>query len=92
LFGSHLLAAVLALTPAGAAGPPHVTAARASSAPLIDGRLDDAVWQTALPTDSFTQSFPFDGAAPSERTRVRVLYDETAVYFGFRSTRHWSSG
>jgi len=74
---------VLALTPAGAAGPPHVTAARAPSAPLIDGRLDDAVWQTALPTDSFTQSFPFDGAAPSERTRVRVLYDETAVYFGF---------
>jgi len=74
---------VLALAPAAAAGPPHLTAARASSAPLIDGRLDDAVWQTALPTESFTQSFPFDGAAPSERTRVRVVYDEAAVYFGF---------
>lgn len=60
-----------------------MTAVRASSAPLIDGRLDDAVWQTALPTESFTQSFPFDGAAASEHTRVRVLYDEAAIYFGF---------
>ena len=81
--GPLLLAALLALTPAQGAGPPHLTAVRAATAPLIDGRLDDAVWQTAAVADSFTQSFPFDGGTPSERTRVRVLYDEAAIYFGF---------
>ncbi|MFL5307876.1 MAG: DUF5916 domain-containing protein [Polyangia bacterium] len=81
--GPLILAALLALTPAQGAGPPHLTAIRAAAAPLIDGRLDDAVWQTAAVADSFTQSYPLDGAAPSEHTRVRVLYDEAAIYFGF---------
>ncbi|HVT10371.1 MAG TPA: DUF5916 domain-containing protein [Polyangia bacterium] len=81
--GPLLLAALLALTPAEGAGPPHLTAVRAATAPLIDGRLDEPVWQTAAVADSFTQSFPFDGGPPSERTRVRVLYDEAAIYFGF---------
>ena len=78
-----LLAAALALAPAAGASPPHLTAARATSAPLIDGRLDEHVWQTAATTETFTQSFPFDGGKPSEQTRVRVLYDEAAIYFGF---------
>jgi hypothetical protein len=83
LFGPLLFAAAMALTPTGAPGPPHLEPGRAAAAPLIDGRLNDPVWQTAPETDSFTQSFPLDGARPSERTRVRVLYDSSAIYFGF---------
>ncbi len=83
MFGHLLLAAALALTPTPGAGPPHLTAGPAAKPPLIDGRLDDAVWQTAPATESFTQSYPLDGGAPSEHTRVRVLYDEAAIYFGF---------
>ena len=33
---------------------------------------------------AFTQSFPFDGGSPSEKTLLRVLYDETAIYVGFQ--------
>ena len=62
---------------------PHVAAVRASKPPLIDGRLDDAVWQTAAATDAFTQQVPFDGSPPSERTQMRILYDEDAIYFSF---------
>ena len=62
---------------------PHLAAVRASKPPLIDGRLDDAVWQTAAATDAFTQQSPFDGSKPSERTQMRVLYDEDAIYFSF---------
>ena len=54
-----------------------------SKPPLIDGRLDDAAWQAATPTDAFTQQSPFDGAKPSERTQLRVLYDDEALYFSF---------
>jgi hypothetical protein len=62
---------------------PHLAAVHTSRAPLIDGRLDDRVWQVATVTDAFTQQSPFDGAPPSERTQLRVLYDEDAIYFGF---------
>jgi len=61
----------------------HFAAVRASRPPLIDGRLDDAVWQTATATDAFTQQVPFDGSPPSERTQMRILYDEDAIYFSF---------
>jgi hypothetical protein len=62
---------------------PHLAAVRTNRPPLIDGRLDDAAWQLAAPTDAFTQQFPFDGSKPSERTQLRVLYDDDAIYFGF---------
>jgi uncharacterized protein DUF5916 len=78
-----LLAALLALTPDQHQAPPHLAAIRTPAAPLIDGRLDDAVWRAAPGTDAFTQSFPLDGAHPSERTVLRVLYDDTALYLGF---------
>jgi hypothetical protein len=62
---------------------PHLAVARASKPPLIDGRLDDAAWQTAAASDAFTQQSPFDGSKPSERTEMRVLYDDDALYIGF---------
>jgi hypothetical protein len=65
------------------AAPPHLLAARASQAPVIDGRLDDEAWRGAVATDAFTQQYPFDRQAPSERTVLRVLYDDDAIYVGF---------
>ena len=36
-------------------------------APRVDGHLDDAAWSTIPANDTFTQSFPNDGAVPSGR-------------------------
>ncbi|HMC93202.1 MAG TPA: carbohydrate binding family 9 domain-containing protein, partial [Polyangia bacterium] len=74
---------MLALAPDQQAAPPHLIAVQTSTPPLIDGQLDDAVWGVTPGASAFTQSFPFDGGKPSERTLVRVLYDETAIYIGF---------
>jgi hypothetical protein len=65
-----------------AAAVPHLAAARADRPPKLDGRLDDVVWQKAAPSDAFTQKMPVDGRAPSDRTVVRVLYDDDNVYVG----------
>jgi hypothetical protein len=62
---------------------PHLPAVRAAQPPKIDGRLDDLVWQSATGSDAFTQQSPYDGAPPSEHTRVKVLYDDDALYVGF---------
>jgi hypothetical protein len=61
---------------------PHVIATRTAKPPVIDGRLDDPVWQTAPPSDDFVQHFPDEGAPATERTTVRVLYDDRNVYVG----------
>lgn len=63
--------------------PPHLVAAPARTPPAIDGKLDEAAWNDAPATTAFTQKFPSEGAAPSDRTTLRVLYDADAIYVGF---------
>jgi hypothetical protein len=74
---------VVAEAPALVAEPPHLAAVRATAAPDIDGKLDDAIWRTAVGTTVFTQKYPDEGAEPSERTTVRILYDDDALYIAF---------
>jgi hypothetical protein len=48
----------------------------------IDGRLDEADWQQAIPATQFTQSEPHTGNAATESTEVRVLFDADHIYIG----------
>ncbi|NNF13371.1 MAG: carbohydrate binding family 9 domain-containing protein [Gemmatimonadetes bacterium] len=48
----------------------------------LDGRLDEAVWLAASPISDFTQQEPTEGAEPSERTEIRVVFDEDNLYIG----------
>jgi hypothetical protein len=70
--------------PQGRNGGPVKTAnaVRATEAPVIDGLLDERVWQQAAPTGDFTQTEPTEGQPATEKTEVRVLYDDKAVYIG----------
>lgn len=59
-----------------------MTASRAAASPKLDGRLDDACWSDAEPISDFVQNRPNPGSAPSQRTEVRIVYDDDAVYVG----------
>ena len=48
----------------------------------LDGRIDEAVWATATPITDFTQQEPVEGGQPSERTEIRVVFDEDNLYIG----------
>lgn len=61
-----------------------VTATRTARPPAIDGRLDDAAWASATPVTSFVQANPREGEPASERTEVRILYDDAALYVAAR--------
>ena len=50
----------------------------------IDGKLDEAAWARATPITDFRQQQPHEGAPASQRTEVRVLFDERALYIGAR--------
>ena len=75
-------------------GNGSVSSATAAPVPLIahrpsgdlditmDGRIEESVWQDATPISDFTQQEPVEGAQPSERTEIRVLFDEDNLYIG----------
>ena len=50
------------------------------TAPVIDGRLDDAVWKEAAVFTDFVQREPQEGTPVSERTEVRIAADGEALY------------
>ena len=60
----------------------EVPATRTSEPIEIDGVLDEAAWDGAASIETFTQLQPVAGAPASQRTVIRVLYDERMVYFG----------
>ena len=63
---------------------PVATAAPSTSAITIDGKLDESAWARATPITDFHQQQPVEGVPPAERTEVRILYDERALYIGAR--------
>lgn len=65
--------------------PPTFSAGKldaSAEGPAIDGRVNDAVWQSVPPYSSFTQQDPIEGAPASERTEVRVIVGKGHVYVG----------
>ena len=74
-------AAVLLQGPGSAAS---LRARRADTPPAIDGHLDDAVWRSADVGDTFRQYEPEEGQPATERTELRILYDNSALYVGVR--------
>ncbi|MDA1245466.1 MAG: carbohydrate binding family 9 domain-containing protein [Proteobacteria bacterium] len=59
-------------------------AVKVASAPVLDGKLDDEVWQQAERITDFHQSRPGDHAEPSEETELYVVYTEDALYVAAR--------
>ncbi len=60
--------------------PKQYTANVLTSELKIDGIPDDIAWKSASLADSFIQLEPNEGGIISQKTEVRVLYDNTAVY------------
>ncbi|MDH5643402.1 MAG: carbohydrate binding family 9 domain-containing protein [Gemmatimonadota bacterium] len=61
---------------------PTLRAHRIDSRIRIDGNLDEAVWFEADSAYEFVQALPRDGMPMSDRTVVRILYDEDNIYVG----------
>ena len=59
---------------------PEVSAERSNEPIKIDGELDEKDWQLVKPITEFVQRLPQDGAKPSEKSEMRILYDDTVSY------------
>src|SRR5690606_13738684 len=69
-------------TRARATVPGTIMAARTAQGIMLDGRVDEPAWHGAPPVTGFTQKDPDEGHPASQRTEVRVVYDEDAIYIG----------
>lgn len=92
MIGAELCLAALVLAPVGqddtlairARSAPTVRAARIQGSLTLDGALTEPAWAAAPATTAFLQSDPREGAEATERTEVRVLFDDAAIYVGAR--------
>jgi Domain of unknown function (DUF5916) len=64
--------------------PPVVQAVRVTGEITLDGKLDEPAWQAAIPATTFQQTQPAEGPPGTQRTEVRFLYDDDALYIGAR--------
>ena len=71
--------------PIPATEKPVAQATRAAQTPKVDGILDEADWKSAPVVDRFVQQEPQEGQPASDRTEVRILYDEGHLYIGVRA-------
>src|SRR5437870_1311035 len=72
-------------SPSQSTGSRRIQAVRISDAIKIDGLLDESPWSLAQPATDFRQERPIEGAPATERTEVRVLFDDKNIYFGIRA-------
>jgi hypothetical protein len=79
---------VAASTVAGITLPPEkaspVRLPKFERKPVIDGKLDDAVWQSATVLKDFYQIDPGDNTPPLKPTEVLLGYDAKFLYIAFR--------
>ena len=65
--------------------PTHsVGCVRTATAPVLDGKLDDACWPRAGVAESFTNLARAATSKPTQQTKVVLLYDDKNLYVGYR--------
>ena len=62
-----------------------ISAVSVAQPPTLDGRLDEAVWQTPASITTLRQRIPKEGVKASEPTKVWVAYDRDALYVAFEA-------
>jgi len=48
--------------------------------PVIDGRLDESIWQHSEKGGQFIQTEPYEGKEPSQKTEFAITYDDNNLY------------
>ncbi len=61
-----------------------VHAVRATAPIVLDGVLNEAVWNFDTTVTALTQREPVEGGTPSQKTRITIAYDDAALYIGAR--------
>ncbi len=56
-----------------------------NESPVIDGILDDCVWNSVEWGSDFIENQPDENTQPSEQTKFKIVYDAKYLYIGIRA-------
>ena len=81
---TKILSILLLLLPINALGQnKKVYAVKTLTPPVLDGLLNDSVWNSAIPISDFLQQEPIAGMPATHKTEVKILYDDDNIYVSF---------
>jgi Domain of unknown function (DUF5916)/Carbohydrate family 9 binding domain-like len=60
-------------------------ATRITTPPIINGVLDEEVWQTGKWADGFTQNQPYSGKPETQKTEFKILFDDNNLYVAIKA-------
>ncbi len=61
------------------------TATRITTAPVIDGKTDEEVWQIGTWAGDFIQNEPYNGSKATQRTEFKILFDDNNLYVAIKA-------
>lgn len=56
-----------------------------TTAPALDGKLDDDVWKMCTWMDDFIQHEPYNSRPATQRTEFGILFDDNNIYIGIKA-------
>src|SRR5690242_16824237 len=62
-----------------------VTVHKTVSKIIINGIMNEDVWQNASLADSFINKWPTDSGKAKLQTEIKIIYDEQFIYFGIKA-------
>jgi hypothetical protein len=69
----------------GLRGETTISPPRLDASILVDGSLDEHVWQQALLLNGFSDYMPLDGRPAQDSTQVLIWYSPNALHLGIRA-------
>jgi hypothetical protein len=60
-------------------------ATQITTPPVIDGVLDDIIWQSGTWAGDFIQNQPYSGKPETQRTEFKILFDDNSLYVAIKS-------
>ncbi|MAZ73604.1 MAG: hydrolase, partial [Flavobacteriaceae bacterium] len=55
-----------------------------TASPKIDGKLEEPAWNLVEWTSDYVEFEPDNGTAPTEQTKMKIVYDEKNLYVAFK--------
>lgn len=82
-----LIFSILSITPLLSSGQTRTynTVRLNGQPPVIDGFADEEIWNIAQWSGDFTQKEPYENAAPSQKTKFKIIYDDNNLYVAIRA-------
>jgi len=62
----------------------HINSFQSFTPIIVDGKLDEPIYQELVPITELIQMKPDEGELVSEKTEAYVFYDDKNIYFSFR--------